>query len=73
MELIVLWDGEATSWNTWDMLFPGVGCKGGAGLLFLDTRVETDCPSMGQHTETTMMDTIGEEINSQLVKYFHWG
>jgi len=60
-----------TLYSSGGLLSPGVGRKGSAGFCFLDTRVESECSGTGQCTGTTAMDTMGEEINLQLIKYLH--
>lgn len=53
------------------LLSPGWDVRGGAGCFFLDTRVEAERSSTGQHAGTTTMDTTGEEICPQLIKHLH--
>lgn len=55
---------EGCSPQGWDI-------RWGDDFFFLDTRVETQCSGTGQHTGTTEIDTMGEEIHPQLIKHLH--
>lgn len=45
--------------------------EGVVGFFFLDTRLEADSSDTEPHTGTTMMNTKGEQIHSQLIKHLH--
>lgn len=78
--MFVLWDREAMGWNTClrdplqqqrAALPRGGTLWGWDGFFFLETRVEAECLGTREHTGTTEMDTMGEEICPQLIKHLH--